>query len=320
MILRKLVQSGPSSFTIALPIKWVQSHKLTKGDVLSVEAFPEKLVVVPSDLKRKKAKDVEIIVSVDDKVFREVQRDVRSAYLSANTIILEGKEIPEKLELIKREVSELVGLEIIDESRVRIVCKNFANIEDIDVENILRRIDNIVRSMLLDMPFCIEKPELATGIKERDFSVNKLGYLILKCMKNALEDHSLLDKLKITPLKILLFWDINVHVEKIGDEAKRIARLLAQLKNKKINKQGIISICKSATDSYVDVMKCFYTNDLKLSDEVSMRREKIVKDCDDYFEKHKDVIISEVTGKIKGMLSHISDISRLVRYLAVNKT
>ncbi|MBI4450727.1 hypothetical protein HY642_02015 [Candidatus Woesearchaeota archaeon] len=316
MLVRKLVQSGPSSFTVALPRTWIRSRKLSKGDLLGVEALPDKVIITPASLQHKRDEGTDVTIVVDNKEFRTVQRDIRAAYLTARRIILTGRSLPEKLDLLRKEANELVALEVVDESRTTLVLRNFVNLGDVSVPNLLRRVDNIVRSMLLDMPSCLDKPELAQAVKERDFSVNRLGYLILKCMKTALHDPQALEDLQLTPADIIMYWELNVQIEKIGDEAKRIARLLPQHK-KRVERAAMLSLLKQATEAYQDSMKSFYLKDARLSDDVALRRFQFTESCDKYLQRHQDPLAAEITGKLKGMMSHISDITRLVRYLAI---
>lgn len=319
MILRKLVQSGPSSFTLALPRKWIRSHKLSKGDMVEVQIYPEKVVVKPTSLGKSAPLEGEpVMISVDGKGFREMQRDLRAAYLSANRIVLHGDSLAEKRAEISKEIAELVALEIVDESTKSMVCRSFVSMQEVDLVNLARRIDNVVRSMLLDLPACLDSGDLAEALKERDGNVNRLGYLIMKCLKKALEDPSMLEVLKVTPKEVVVFWELNLQLEKIGDEAKRIGRLLAQLGTKRhIDREGIIHLCKLTTENYVSAMKSFYTKDPGLSDRVALQRTEISKLCEAYSEKHKDLVVSEMAGKFKGMLSRVSDIAGLVRYVVV---
>jgi phosphate uptake regulator len=318
MLVRKLVQSGPSSFTVALPRAWVRSHRLGKGDLVQLEELPDKIVILPAKLKRQREDIRDIVINVDGKDAHTLHRDTRAAYLAARRITFTGKSLPQKLDQLKKEASELVALEVVDESGSSLVCRNFVNLADVSVANLIRRMDNIVRSMIADMPGALDKPELAQGLRERDYSVNRLGFLVLKCMKSALLDPRVLEDIGLGYVDIALYWELQVQLEKIGDEAKRIARLLSQLGERKgLDRKGLLELCRSAREGYEDVMKSFYTRDAALSDKVAKQRVEVAIACDRYFERHKDAIIAEVTGKLKGLMSHVSDISRLVRYLAI---
>ncbi|MBI4147841.1 hypothetical protein HY490_00975 [Candidatus Woesearchaeota archaeon] len=319
MLVRKLVQSGPSSFTIALPRTWIRAQHLKKGDLVEVDAQPDH-VLVRRPTSAGERVEQEVTINVDGKDMRTLQRDIRAAYISADRIVLIGKTLADNIYQLKKDIAEMVALEIVDESPKSIVCKNFVNMQDVNVPNLIRRIDNIVRSMLMEVPLCLDNPHLAPQITERDVSVNRLGFLMLKCMKTALQDYRVLEFLKLAPIDIVMYWDLNVHIEKIGDEAKRMARLLAALHKKKGDQKKLIELLKASTTCYQEAMKSVYTKDIELSDSIAIRRPQLVKECDEYFEQHNDVAVSEITGKIKGMLSHITDISRLVRYLTPIQT
>ena len=314
MLIRKLVQSGPSSFTIALPREWVRLHKLSKGDLITLEVQADKIILSKKIFEKKEDEAPDITITVDGKEFRELQRDIRAAYLSAKRIILTGKTLQQKLADLKKEVSELVALEIVDESRMSLVCRNFVNMGDVSVANLIRRMDNIVRSMFHDLPSCRGHTDVAEAIRARDASINRLSFLTLKCMRSGLLDPEILADLKLSYKEIVMYWELNLQLEKIGDEIKRVARLLAKVTKKH---ESILHLCSTVTKNYEDVMKSFYTQDSQLSDLVALRRDQLINACDEFFEKNTTLVISEITGKLKGIMSHITDISRLVRYLVI---
>ncbi|MCX6707491.1 MAG: phosphate uptake regulator PhoU, partial [Candidatus Woesearchaeota archaeon] len=77
---------------------------------------------------------------------------------------------------IKLILRNLTGIEIIQQDSERIIAKDLLNINEISIETLIRRMDNITRSMLTDSISCLRK-DIYEEIYERDMEVNRLLYL-----------------------------------------------------------------------------------------------------------------------------------------------
>ncbi|MBU0666309.1 MAG: PhoU domain-containing protein [Nanoarchaeota archaeon] len=318
MYIRKLVKSGISSFTLALPKNWIEKHELKKGDLLYVEEYIDDTLIISTNIKQEKKEKKELVINTEKKEISSLIRELRAAYLNDYfRIVVKGKNLKDYKSQIKSTIKDLVALEPIDEDQEKVVARNFLNISDVSIKDIFRRIDNITRSMLIDMISCLKNEDVSKEITERDADVNRLVFLVLKILKTSAKDSNTAKAININGIQIIRFWEAILHIEKIADEAKRNARLNATInKNKgKIMVDELEELQKTVLKQYEDVMKAFYKEDIALSDKVSSERFELMKKFDEYFEKNRGLEIADICSKMKSVLSQINDISKIVRYL-----
>jgi len=315
MQIRKLVKSGLSSFVVALPKDFIEKNKLQKGDLIYIEQNSKNELTITTEFNERSLDKKTKVIECDNVPFSTVKRELTSAYLdNYYEIIIRGKEIPKHIKEIKSEIAEKVALEVVDESSEKIVARDFLNYKDTEIIKLIRRIDNIVRSMLIDMKQAINNKEVFEMIYERDDEVNKLGFLVYRVVKTACINPEIAKTLGIKTLDIVALWDVNMHLEKMGDESKRVARILSNLDTKKVNPKKIISIIDLMEEKYKSTLESFHTKNIALADKVYNERKAIFKQLDDFASKNKDSDVVEIIGKFKGMMSHLIDITRLVRY------
>jgi phosphate uptake regulator len=318
---RKLVKSGLSSFTIALPKDWVERNKLTKGSSVFCEEESDRLILLPKKVKEKKSEEEKILL-IDDISIKSLSRDLVANYLKNTGIIkLKGKELMSKLTEIKTVLSQLAGLEVIEETGDTLVLKDFIDIDEISLLNLLRRNDNVLRSMFTDTINCISSvnPELSEAVRLRDKEVNRLVFLIYKGLNYLAEHPQEASNQGIKPTNFMHLWELNNHLEKIGDEVKRIAMNSAKAKLGKNDILQIKPILEEVQEIYVQVMTATYKHDIFLSDKYAAQINDVQETCDKYLQTSKSIENRKFVARMRYLLSHINDISRLIRYFSFGK-
>ena len=66
-------------------------------------------------------------------------------------------------------------------------------------------------------------------IRERDNSVNKFVFLLIRILKAATLNPNIARQLQLRPIDILYYWEMALHLEKLGDGVKRYARKVRDL-------------------------------------------------------------------------------------------
>src|SRR3989344_2437396 len=133
---RKIISFGKSSFVVSLPKTWVRQNKLHKGDLIYFDEQNNDLLLQPKKDERETL-EKEIIISIDGKDIRRVQRETIAAYIqNYKTIILQGDEVKEKAKILQSFIQNLVALEILEQDSKKIVAKDFLNINDISLTQI----------------------------------------------------------------------------------------------------------------------------------------------------------------------------------------
>lgn len=137
---------------------------------------------------------------------------------------------------------------------------------------------------------------------------------MFRIIKTAMLNPEISKALKLEPMDCIALWEANVHMEKIGDAAKRTARLLASINTKAFNHKRLLELISLVMEKENKALEAFHAKNTSLADEVSIDAKQIFLDLDVFAAKHKDMDVAEIIGKLKGIMSHVIDITRLVRY------
>ena len=310
---RKLISFGKSSYVVSLPKTWVIQNKLKKGDLIYFDENKEGLVL-QARRNDKAAEEKEIMINVDKKDSRRIQREIISAYIqNYKTIVLHGDEIKSKALPIQKWIQNLVALEILEQDSKRIVAKDFLNIDDISLNQIIRKMDVITRSMLKD---CVNmfKEDNSENIALRDNDVNKFRFLVYRITWYATETGtSIIRKMDITHRDILNYWWIAYTIEAIADHAKRIAKFMTDITLSTSSQKDFEKLLIAAEQMFTNLMKAYYTLDHDLAHTVLQNRFELVEKCDAFYEQNKSTEnIGYLMYNLKALIMSTNTIGRIV--------
>lgn len=310
---RKLISFGKSSFVVSLPKSWVNQNKLKKGDLVYLEENGQTLVLSGNDAN-KAVKEREITISVNGKSIRRIQREIISAYIKDyKTITLIGEEIKDKAQELQDRIQDLMALEVMEQTSKKIVAKDFLDMNTISIFNLIRKIDVIIRAMIEDCEKMFVENNYA-NISHRDKDINRLSFLIFRTIEYGLNNSSLFFKKQNLGGKNLLYlWWFAFNLEAIGDDVKRIARYMKEVKLDKKHQDRFLKLLADAKNAYLNVLKGFYNHDEELSHQVLENKDKVIKEIDEYYLELKKV---ENTGllleKLKSIINNTHNLGRVV--------
>jgi len=319
---RKLVKSGLFSYTLALPKEWVVRHKLAKGSKIYLSEEHDSIILTPSAIKAREKTKRHRVLKVDDISPSTLSRDIIASYLTnCATITLEGKKLKNYLKICREATAQLPGLEVIEETGDYIVLKDFISIEELIVPDIIRRADNIIRSLFLDAFECLQTGDaaLAEAIRQRDKEVNRLSFLVSKCLYHINEQPQESRMHGVETLHRTHIWELNNYLEKIGDEIKRFAVLIPKAKLYQKDGREIEALFRSVELFYTKTMSALYKGNTQEADEIAGRRQEIMHACDEYLAKSQSTAKNAIVSKLNYLISFINSISRLIRYIAFEK-
>jgi phosphate uptake regulator len=308
---RKIIAFGNSSYVISLPKSWIKENRLNKGDNIFIEEKDGQLAI--SAGQKEEVKELKsIAINIDKKDRLLIRTEIVSAYLNNHDIIeIRGESIKDEAKEIKEILFSLSGIEIIEETSTKIVVKDLLDMREISIKTLVRRIDNIIRSMIDDSILSIETP-MYKSIEDRDMEVNRLVFLSHRVLRKMMEHQQLAKKFNISSIELLQNWVIVTKLEKIGDQTKRIARHLERVKVKKDNKQQIEDIYIGLKKEYLDVMKAYYTNNKEMAFNVEIKKADVIKLCKDFSKEDLKLETSKVIEHFKSMYTSIQNIARAV--------
>lgn len=313
MEFRKLISFGKSSYVVSLPKAWVTKQKLKKGDIIYFEERDHRLILSAQEEKKNKEQK-KIVIKVDGIEIKQIKRTIIGAYIQNHkTISLEGKEIKKKAREIQTTLQSLIAMEVIEQTSEKIVAKDFLNYDDVSVNNIIRKIDLILRAMLEDVILVFEE-DVCENINYRDNDVNKLVFLIFRIVRFGFENHSYFSKkFNLSFIDLFTIHYLASYLEQLGDDIKRIARRMKASKFSQKEKQRYKELLKKIKDCYLKTMKAYYNKDLKTIHEVINLRDQLIKECENFYSKNKKIPgIGFLIDRTKATIVHICQLGRVL--------
>ncbi len=311
---RKLIQFGGNSFVVSLPKKWIIQNDLKKGDLIYVD-FDNKNLLLSPEKENAELEKIELIINTDSKTkFSTIRRKIFSAYVGGATdIIITGQNLNEYSEKINEWLKKYIALEVIEQTSTKIIAKSYVDIETVDIISFVRRIDNTIRSMMIDFKECFkkdfdDKKEIIRTIFEREENIDKIGRLLYRVIQTKLL-HPNLSKVK-NPIELLRYWESVKILSKMSNEIEYIAKISKNeiLKSKRKNKEdGCIENIGELKEVQTQLMNAFYKKDSNLADETAYKINEIIKEieenCADCDRDKKRIILN--------ILNFMRDLNRL---------
>jgi phosphate uptake regulator len=303
-MIRKVIKQGHNTLTITLPCKWCEENSIKPGSEIHMGEF-ENSIILSSQLINKKSY-ISMDISKLDRcsilftirnLYRIGYDEIELTYSNNSTKYHRVmKELP-ILDVIKYEVSNLVGLEIIEQGGSRVLIKDISNTKGDDFHQILRRIflllDECGEDVISNLKNYNENEIMS--IKEKHDIITKFVSYCLRC----------LNKSSITSCKRKeLMYHILSSFDKIADVYKNTARDMVAFKLK--TGKTAIGYANGIIESFKLYEKLFYKYDLATMSKINEIRDKIRKEMRDNLQtlNKKDILF--ITGIVQ-ILELIAD-------------
>ncbi|MFQ5475044.1 MAG: AbrB/MazE/SpoVT family DNA-binding domain-containing protein, partial [Candidatus Nanoarchaeia archaeon] len=301
MEFRKIIEFGKSSYIVSLPKKWVTANKLKKGDVVNVEETAEGLVILPKHKDRKE--ETSITINVDNQSMKAIRSQIVSSYIQGHhEMIFQGKNLAEHAEDIRESIHNLIALEIMEETSKKIVAKDFLNIRELSVENLIRKMDIIVKEMISDSKQAKDS-DVHANIVIRDSDINRIVYLVFRIIRH-LQNNPRPAK-GMSDEELLKSWVVADSIESIGDHVKSVAGVMRNVK--RLEEDGWNDLFRTYTEvetMYRNAIKSYYTKDVELAYKLTVERYELRDACEDLYSKYWKVkYLSQIIERFKFMIS-----------------
>lgn len=323
---RKLISFGKGSYIISMPKSWIEKNNLKKGDLISVEDDGFELVISASQ-QEKKQDLKEASIDAKEKSLDMLKAEIVSSYLNGyDTINISFEAGSRDMPRVKEIIRNLSGLEIMEQTSARITAKNLINVNEISINNIVRRMDIITRAMMEDVILCSRGQCDYDSIYNRDSDVNRLFFLGYRAIKNAMKSPRIAKSLGIEPWQLHSDTLIISRIEKTADRQKRIARYLCSLNLDRATLAELDKLQSDINSSYNEVMKAYYNQDRQLAFNVEVTNKERTSACDKFLEKYTlthsigknkttnlDLVsVAKIVENLKATAAEISNIARTV--------
>ncbi len=309
---RRLIKFGPASYVVSLPRSWVDENGLSKGDLIYFTKTSNNEFLITHQQKETKKEPKIIAISIDKKGIKDLKRELLSGYIAGFDVIkLQGKNEIKFSNELRDIIRDLTTLDIIEQTKNSIVAKDFLNLEKISLEELIRRMDLIIRSMIEDNKFHNNKIKL-NKVYAMDTELNRITFMLFRFIKKALNDGNLANTFGLTPDDLLGLWQMASNLEKIGDEVKRVSRFLkiASLNHEEFEK--LMEIYSLIEQEYLSTMKAYYNKNRLLALNISAKKDMIIEICNKFAENSKTAMVSGLIEKFKGMETYLVHLARAI--------
>jgi phosphate uptake regulator len=249
--IRKIQQTGGSSYVISLPKTWVNSLKIKKNDPIGIIAQPDNTLLITTKITGEQVQITKEfnVDEIDEPDF--LFRCLIGAYIVGfDNIKLRSKnKMPPFTRTVVRKFTQMtIGQEVVEETGASISIKDLLDPMEMPFASTIRRMYVIARSMFEDSINIIKNWDavLADDVISRDNDIDRLHWLISRQCSILLRNVNLAEKLDITPGIAVNYSLISKFIERIADHAVNITRNIQNLEQKKLDDDIINKINQSA--------------------------------------------------------------------------
>lgn len=216
---RKLIRLGKTSTVISLPLSWLSQRKLKAGNTVYLDFLKDGSLSVAATAANL---PTQMSIRVDESFSQvSIEKLIIAAYLNgADKITVESRKLTKRqVETLHKMVSNLMGMELMDENSGSVVMQCFLA-EDLPVDKVLPRMRAMIKSFFTDLNLAFEKKdiELLHSIPERDWGVNKLHHFAKRQLYKML-----ISPKDMTLRETIFYIGLVDKYERVADYLKKIA-------------------------------------------------------------------------------------------------
>lgn len=267
---RHLIQNGLSSLTVALPRKWLDARQLKKGDPIFIREEGNTLLVT----SEKSVKGNKVSINITSLDYTSLVHYIQGLYRFGYDEIELHFDTPKTTRyrtneefsigaVIHHKANQFIGMEVLEQSKNRILLKTIIKETEEDFNTILRRIFLVLNDA---------SETLLNGVREND----------LLLLESVLQKHDMVNKFVNYALRLLnkqgypdtrktcFYYHIIAQLDKVADFMKQAAKDI--LLHKKEFHKETISLFDDAHSCLLLYYQLFYKFDLKTVDVFSKKR------------------------------------------------
>lgn len=134
---RKVVRQGPNTLMVSLPIKWAKNAGIKKGDAVNIIEKESSLLITKGEVEEEMSRiSVEIR---EDYTISLIRAIISNLYKKGYDLIEVSISDDKAIGKVKRAVNTLMGLEIVDQKKGKLVLQNISVGLDKELDNYLRK-------------------------------------------------------------------------------------------------------------------------------------------------------------------------------------
>ncbi|MCK4589724.1 MAG: AbrB/MazE/SpoVT family DNA-binding domain-containing protein [Nanoarchaeota archaeon] len=263
---RKVVKHGSATLTISLPAKWARKYNVKSGDELEIKEENKKLVVsCPGHFEPIKITNLNL-----DEYGLIGGRCIGALFKGGCDAIRVFYESPAQFSVVEKNLSELIGFEIMQQSDKSCLLKEVSGLTDNgELNSMVKRTFLLLISVSDDFADCIGKgnKEVLMNLVSRDTAINRFANFSRRLLNKK-------GTAKSTDVPMIYY--IIEELENLGDEYKYASRYLAD-NNLKITNADILKTAKDINVLIRDFFSLYFKFSSKGAKKLMEDREKIMR-------------------------------------------
>lgn len=172
---RKLVKQGRNALTMTLPAEWTKKYGLGGGSLVNVDQEIDFLVIRPKSKKNLENKKIEVDIKGLERPI--AYHMIFSNYIEGYDTIVVKNDDPKLVHNISKA---LIGFIVEEEKGEEIILKNIISAPEENIEEVLRRIFNLVVAHAKQLRKILDKE---IDLKEHKDNERQIDNNILYCMR-----------------------------------------------------------------------------------------------------------------------------------------
>lgn len=214
---RKVVKLGPATMVVSLPSRWAKQRGISIGDEIDLEEFGQDLLLKPHATKKLRKKRLDLT-----KHTNLLNRSVVAEYIKGTDEIEVLLNSPVKARKIQQRAEKLIGLEVIEQDKQRLLLKDLGGVDEENFETVVKRILFLLHT-ISDETLEAFRSKIITldYLQNMEDNVNKFAEYGLRLLHKKGHQES---------KKITFFYCFLFLLEDLGDEYKRLAKTVEEYK------------------------------------------------------------------------------------------
>lgn len=291
---RNIVQQGPTTLMVSLPIKWVRKYGLKKGEQVNVEERGRELTISTEEETERTKTEIDLL----NEDYTYIWRMISTAYVSGYDEIKINFDKLEILKIVQKIVVEyFVGFEIVEQKKDYCIIKNVSGNRIDEFDAILKRIFlTLIQTSEIFRDY-LEKGEDPSLILDLEKINNRQTYLLKRLL--------IREGFKV-PEKTNFVFTLNFLLEQILNEYKFAVWYINDEKSVKVTKK-IVEHYDKLHKEIKDVYQLYYNYDDELIEKILVNGLKTNTETGENLVLFKD----------DARLAHsITNITEKIRYIA----
>ncbi|MFB6097265.1 MAG: PhoU domain-containing protein [Haloferacaceae archaeon] len=324
---RKVQITGGSTFTVTIPKTWATEHDVGAGTEIEFHPDGDALLLTP----RGEEEHTEGTLNVDGLTGDELTRAVMTMYVSGfDVIALTASRITnDQRRAIRQATQSLVGLEVLEETRDRVVIRDLLDSSELSIHNAVSRMRLIATSMLEDALVALREldDDMARDVIGRDDDVDRLYMVVSRIFRSTLRDPTAAEELGLPRETCFDYHSCARQLERIADHASKIAHLTLDLEEPVPEDvlEALTELHSEAGTVVEDAMEALFTDDSDEATRLANHARESVQEIDarargiDELLRDLDPTRAQVLGLIVDSFSRSADYGGNIAETALQK-